>query len=182
MMTLASAFEPFLAYELLDDKMAKKLHDAMREHRQTLDAFVEDDEPDIQRAAEVMRSLERVENTYNDIANDIYRVPAIVHVAGETKEESNPENEEEVATVQRCSRCGSMLQFWFDGIMFLSRDGKVRQFEEEDTRWWDIGQQIAKQDAPGHIDLYPVKEGRGLERWETECADLSELEALFVET
>lgn len=178
---MASAFDPFLAYELMDDKLASKLHDVLKTHRKNIDVFTDSDDADVEKARKVMQSLEACEKVYNEIADEIYRVPAIVHVAGDTKEESNPDNPEEFATVQRCSRCGSMLQFWFDGIMFLTRDGRVREWGEDDTRWWEKGQQIAKQDAPGHIDLYPVKEGRKLDRWETECADLSELEAIFEE-
>lgn len=178
---MTSAFKPFLAYELIDIKMAEKLHDAMCEHRVAVDDFVESEEVSVEKARRVMESLERIEHTYNGISNEIYRVPSIVHLAGEAKEESNPDNPEETATVQRCSRCGSMLQFWFDGIMYLTYDGRVRNWEENDTHWWEVGQQIAKSDITGATDLYEIDDGQKLERWETECADLSELEASFEE-
>lgn len=172
------AFEPFLAYELLDEKMAGKLHKQMKDYREALDTFVEDEEPDIEKARVLMQAMEEMEDVYKDVTNDIYRIPAIVHIAGERSEEENPDNPEETATVQRCSRCGSMLQFWYDGLMYLSRNYEIRPLEEEDSRWWDVGQQIAKHDTPGATDLYPIKD-RELERWETECADLSGLENIL---
>lgn len=174
-----TAFEPFLAFELLSKKQAAELHTAMCEYRDTVDEFIKDDEPDIEKARQMMESISAMDEAYKEIAEDIYRVPAVIHIAGERGEESNPDDSDQTAVVQRCSRCGSILQFWFEGIMYLGVDGKVREYEEDDDQWWNIGEQIGKTDAPGVIDIYPVEADHEFERWETECADLSELEAML---
>lgn len=173
------AFEPFLAYELLSEQQAEALHEAMRDYRETVNEFTENDEVDIEQAQRVMEAISEMDEVYKTIAHDIYRVPAVIHVAGERDEEANPDNPEQSATVQRCSRCGSILQFWFEGIMYLTDSGLVRDLGEDDNLWWDVGEQVGKTDDPSGIDIYPIKEDQELERWETECADLSELEALL---
>jgi hypothetical protein len=174
------AFEPFLAYELVNDQQAERLYNVMREYRETVNDFIEDEEgPDREKAQKVMEAIAEMDDAYKEIADEIYRVPATVHIAAEKGEESNPDNPEQTAVVQRCARCGSILQFWFDGIMYLALDGSVRDFEEEDSEWWEVGEQVGKTDATGGIDIYPVDEDHELESWETECADLSELEAML---
>jgi hypothetical protein len=173
------AFEPFLAYELVDQPMADKLHHTMKSYRACLEDFIGDEEADVEKARELLRAMEGIEETHRELSDEIYRIPSIVHIAGEKKEESNPDNAEETAIIQRCSRCGSLLQFWYEGLMYVSANKEVKPLDEEETRWWDVGQQLAKHDVPGATDIYAIKEDRPLERWEHECADLSGLENIF---
>ena len=173
------AFEPFYAYELIDEKMAGDLWEGMRSYRQRLNDFIEDDEPNVEKCRELMRTMEEIDDLHKDVSEEIYRIPSIIHIAGEYKEETNPDDDSQTAMIQRCSRCGSLLQFWYDGMMYLSDRKKIEPLEENETRWWDVGQMIGKHDIPGATDLYAIKEGRDLERWEHECVDMSGLENIL---
>ena len=171
-------FNPFYDYEDLTDEMVEDLHDDLWNLEEAKREFIAS--PSKDTAAEYMKSLSQIDGTCRAIGETIYKVPAMIHVAGPTKHEVNPDNPEEEATIQRCARCGSVLHWWHEGMIGPTPDG-VGIIGEDDFQWWEEGQTIGKIEGPGpiHMSMYSVEDDHELQSHERECVDISGLEEQF---
>ena len=168
-------FDPFYDWSSITQEMADDLHRDFRKHKENLDALVASEQPDISLAAAVMESLNEIQLTSEAIRKTVWTQPVMVHIAGSRKHETNPDNPNEEAVLQRCSRCGSVLNFWQEGMMSLTEDGP-RQMEEDEIPWWDQGALIGKVNGSLSISTYLIEEGRDLEKHEMECPSLMDLD------
>ena len=124
----------------------------------------------IRAARELLGAQKEMSDTANAIYETIWTVPMMVHTAGPAKDEQDDQGNS--YTVQRCSRCGSVLQsFNAEGIQ-----AALYGLEEaEDLPWWTEGDLVAKSgDSDYKLSLYLI-EDRDLEPFEYECVDLNEL-------
>lgn len=174
-------FDPFIDFEAVTEEMAADLHAALREHRDAAAAFVEDDRPDPVKCARAVAAATEVNMVVGAIVESLHRTPVMVHVAGPRREELRAEDDddeiEDLVLVQRCSRCGSVLNFWTDHLGTFDPHTGPRRVELNEIPWWKEGQLVAKATKPGMIDMYLVEPDRPLDKHERECADLSGLSA-----
>lgn len=173
-MTALMNFDPFIDYESVNEEMAADLHQAMRAQREAAQDFVSDDEPDLAKAAKFLEITNDVNSTVGAIMETLYTLPVMVHVAGERKEENNPDDESEQGVVQRCKRCGSVLHFWREGIAIFTPEGP-RMLQEDDVPWWEEGTLVAKGQSDSTLAMYEIEEKRELEKHERECLDMNSL-------
>jgi hypothetical protein len=171
-------FDPFLDWNAIDDEIAAELNKALKNYRRAMEAFakMKRGDEDFARAAQVfLKTQLRLQRMASGVINHIYTVPVMVHVAGEKKVETNPDNEDQTGVLQRCARCGSILNLWREGMMMLDPEEGPREVCEEDLPWFEPGTVIAKAENNGSISLYPIEGDRELEKHERECVALNEL-------
>jgi ribosomal protein S27AE len=170
-------FEPFFDYESVDERMASDLHSVITDYRKCCQRF--ESNGSVVNAVAVMKAQDELQHVYEAIKHSIFTVPALVHVAGPKKVETHPESGNE-ATVQRCSRCGSVIQLWHEHMIAMTGEGP-RELDEDEVPWWKVGDVVAKCNHPAGMNLYEI-ENRPLKRHERECVDMSMIENIFRES
>lgn len=166
--------EPFIDWDGIDDQMAKDLREKLRAFRQAQVAL---DVCDLtegshfrSKAADLMRTQEGLASVVTAIRNTLYTVPMIVHVAGAKSTGHDEDGEERI--VQRCKRCGSILQIWLESYLRMTPQGPL-EIPSDDMVWWQEGEIVAKS-ASEDRQMYRVKD-RELEDFERPCPDLTKL-------
>jgi hypothetical protein len=167
-------FDPYFDWSELSDDMASDLHAHYLRHRRALDAFLDRKTPDRELAKEVMDSHEELSRTAEVIKMALWTEPVMVHVAGERKMETNPDDPEQEGVLQRCQRCGSILHFWAEGMGVMTPEGP-RILNEDEIPWWPSGELVAKATNELGMKMYEVEKGRKLAKHEIECVSLAEL-------
>lgn len=168
-------FEPFIDYEGATPEMARDLHAALREHKDATRDFVADDEPDLGKAARLIEASHRTHCTLTAIIEALHTTPVMVHVAGPIQHETDPDDGDE-HVIQRCTRCGSVLNFFRERFLVLDPHTGPRPMEEDDVPWWDEGTLVAKANSSDGVGMYEIETDRSLDKHERECADLTILE------
>lgn len=151
------SFEPFFDYEALSHEMASDLRDALGQLRQAQDDLLsaQDAEGQVAHARLVVEAQNEIRLIHSAINREIYRVPAMVHVAGKPKlefERGRP------VYVQRCERCGSDL---------------CHSYKEDDEHF-EVGDLIAKAEVQEGQAMYSIGE-RKLEDHELRCVSFKEI-------
>lgn len=166
--------EPFIDWDALDDEMAKDLHQYLCAFRQAQADLAECEEAAGQQfralAANLLRTQEELSGVVGAIRNALYTVPMVVHVAG-AKSASYEDGQEQV--IQRCKRCGSVLQVWTEGLIRMTPGGPSA-VPADDMVWWKEGETVAKS-ASDDRQIYRIDENRELEDFERPCPDLTAL-------
>jgi hypothetical protein len=162
-------FDPYPDWEKVTDEHAKKLGNAVAEYRRASVQISDLATP--QSAARFMQAHHDVGVIHDEILEDIWTVPMMVHVAAERDYE---EIEEQTVMVQRCARCKSILHIVHEGIVLMGPNGP-EWMTEENTPWWAPGQLVAKATRPDSMSMYLI-EDRELEKHEMECVGLPNME------
>ena len=168
-----NSFEPYPDFEKITQEDADELHQLFRDYRQKSDRL--EQEARVEYVADFLQSFHAMNVRIEETVNRIWTVPYMVHVAGDKKTEQNPDDPTEEGIFQRCSRCGSTLNFWREGLMFLTPDGP-KEMAEEDVPWWTPGERIAKRDGgPQGYGMYRIDADHELEKHEIMCVSLESL-------
>ena len=175
-MTEPVGFEPFIDWHGINDEMAQDLAKTVREFRSAQEAFARFDDTSTgdafcKAAADMLLTQHELATTVNAIQSTLFIVPVVIHVAGIRMLEQDDETNDRV--VQRCARCGSVLQMWVEGLIRPTPDGP-QEISQGDMVWWGEGEVVAKAPAEGGNRMYPVRD-RELEEYEQPCPNLSEL-------
>jgi hypothetical protein len=176
-------FEPYIDWEELSDEMADDLFSRIVRFRRVSDLFVKESKRKRRRrskkirayAAEMLKLQSELSAMHQAIMQTLVTIPMMVHVAGEKKAETC-ESSADDHVVQRCTRCGSMLQAWHANTMVMTPLGP-QEIDEEDVTWWTPGSTVAKSGdtgGPPMLHMYEI-EGRELEKHEMVCVDLAEM-------
>lgn len=167
---MSESFEPYFDWDGINDEMAEDLHRALSSQLETRANFLR--EPTRANAGRFLKATRKLSQIGQAIESTIWTLPVIVHEAGEKKIETDEEDDEVV--MQRCRRCGSILQVWHEHIALMTPSGPQR-IAEEDIPWWNPGAIIAKSDSDnGMMSMYEI-EGRELDKHEKICPDLAAL-------
>lgn len=172
------SFEPYVDFDALTPEMAAAVRDSVAEYRSAMEALTAAPEATPELAATMLRASERASRVVREIVDELHVMPMMVHVAGERREETNPDNSEEQAVIQRCTRCGSILHLWSERMGVMDPEVGPRPLELEEIPWWSLGARIAKANSDnGPIEMYEIDPPeRELLAHEHVCADLSSLE------
>jgi hypothetical protein len=176
-------FEPYIDWDDLSDEMADDLSSRLTRFRKVSDLFIKESNRKRRRrpekirahAAEMLRLQYELSALYQAIVQTLVTVPMMVHVAGEKKTEQC-ESIDHDHIVQRCTRCGSMLQSWHANTTVMTPLGP-QEIDEEDVTWWTPGSTVAKSGdtgGPPMLHMYEI-EDRELEKHEMVCVDLAEM-------
>ena len=160
-------FEPFFDYDGITDEMIDDLHQVFVAYKKASDRFTA-----MKSRREAIRVLETqtaVRETYDAVMAALWTVPAMVHIAGPKRQETHPEHHSE-ATLQRCQRCGSILQLWHDHMLCMTEHGP-EQVTEENVEWWAEGDMVGKSNYETGMNLYEIDD-RELHSWEHPCVDI----------
>lgn len=170
-------FEPYVDFDAVTQEMADAVRDSILGYKTAMDALAAAPEATPQLAAAMLRASEQASDIVREIINTLFVTPVMVHVAGERREETNPDDPEESAVVQRCSRCGSILHMWSERMGVVDPETGPRHLEVEEIPWWDVGTRVAKATftTGSPVGMYPISD-RSLKDHEHVCADLSSLE------
>jgi len=175
-MSESRGFEPYLDWEKITDEMTDDLHEGLSFFHEAQDRFLENKTS--KNAADMLRSHYEMSSIASDVKEAIYTQPMMVHIAGEVKVEENPENPLDEVTIQRCKRCGSVLQIYKEGLAQITESGPEPVTEDE-VLWWDDGDVVAKTSDSTSIHMYQIegqgKPARKLEKHEMECVSLEDL-------
>lgn len=168
-----TSFDPYYDWSKVTDDHA----DDLKEFIQLLDDAKQDvlEHGDNEAAGEFLRVNAAMKDFYEEVLDEIFTVPVMVHVAGEKKIENHADEPDIEVTVQRCQRCASPLQMWHEGMMGMTAEG-LKRFEENEVPWWDEDKIIAKATSPTGIGMYEVESDRELEDHERECVGLPSME------
>lgn len=173
-------FDPYFDFDNIEPKLAKELARTWTATRDA--AHVMADDPTPENVGNYLRHVQKYDGVFEKVKEDIFVVPVMVHVAGETKDEVHPDGDPEIpehhATVQRCSRCGTMLHIWHPSMVVMGDEGP-EHVAETDTPFWPKGTVVGKShdedDLLARTTMYQI-EDRDLEPHERECVDLSGLD------
>lgn len=170
-------FEPFIDFDALTLEQAEELRRAVCGYRSAVDTLADSATPEtlLDLAKNVLRASDDASRTVAEIMNDLHTTPVMVHVAGPRREETNPDDPDDHGVLQRCRRCGSVLNFWSEHVRVLDPAEGPRPLDEDEVPWWDEGELVAKANNQFGLGMYRVSPDRALEKHERECADLSEL-------
>ena len=163
-------FEPYLDWSSLTQEMADDLHQLISAYKAAQKKFEEHNTTE--NAADLMRLQLELTATSAAIQQDLITIPVLVHLAGPKTEGTDSEGHEEI--VQRCTRCGSLLQRWCEALVSMTPAGP-RSVEQDEMPWWDPGDVVAKASGDNGHAMYEITEGRALEKHEKECLDLTGL-------
>ena len=176
-----SSFDPYPDFSKISQEQAEELQEAFKEYKELSNLLIGDATPET--AGKVLQAHHDLSVKCDDVIHDIWTVPVMVHVADDPKWEKNPDDDDQEALLQRCSRCKSVLQFWHEKMIVMGRDGGTDTVEEEDIPWWEAGTMVAKstdQRDPMimNMSMYEVEPGRDLEKHERECVGFPELDQI----
>lgn len=200
------SFEPYYDSEDISPADALKLQRLFTEYRDATSALVSasTEETRVEAAGRLLKAQREISELAEDMNDLIYRVPVMVHVAGEPKTEVIQGHD---VWVQRCSRCGSKLQWWYEGqrhmsfgnsrvelpmssddeieISFDTWQERIEQiFEKADkeitldeVRWWPVGKRVGRgyDDEDGRTTYYDLEDNEELNKHERMCVALNEL-------
>ena len=163
-------FEPYFDWAGITDEMTDDLHERILEYKKAQEDFIA--EKSNQNAARFMRLQWEVARIGNAITQTIYTIPVMVHVAGQKIYGKDEDGTDQV--IQRCKRCGSILQGWQDRYQVATPEGVVR-ITEENIPWWQENDVVAKPAEEIGTKMYEIENDRPLEEHEKLCPDLSGL-------
>jgi hypothetical protein len=174
---MSQNFEPYIDWASVSPEMAKDMHEKMLEYRAAIKAF--EASGSTKDCSDVMRCQFELTNISAVIQQQLFVLPVMVHIAGEKIHEPSLHGDEDEEPhehiIQRCTRCGSILQMWCEVVRLLTPEGPV-QVPEEGISWWEPGAVIAKASDDDSMTMYVIEDGRELEKHEHECLDLTGLE------
>lgn len=173
----AAGFEPYVDFDAMTPEMATAVRNSLVEYKAAMEGLIASPEAAPELAARLLAASERASQIVREITQKLHVTPVIVHVAGERREEANPDDAEEQATVQRCARCGSILHMWSERMGIIDPETGPRRLEEDEIPWWHPGARVAKPGVGGLTGIYEIRPpDRPLSEHEHTCADLSSLE------
>ena len=169
-------FEPHIDWDDISDEMATDLHRnvvALKRAQDRLLAYQGLPEGEGLRllAANLLRAQQDLSTTAVAIQTTLYVVPMVVHVAGGRGCMTDDDGNEQV--VQRCKRCGSVLQVWIEGFHRVTPEGPCK-FSCDQFDWKKEGEIVAKAAHANAHRMYQI-EDRELEEFERQCPDLTML-------
>lgn len=167
---MSKNFDPYPDFDKLTQKQAARLAQAVGAYRSAGAVLTAEKTPE--RAAEFMRAHHDVGEIHDEILEEIWTVPMMIHVAAEREYE---DIEGESVLTQRCSRCKSILHFVKEGMVAFTEEGPVA-LTEENVPWWEAGQRVAKSTRQDGMTMYEVEPERELEKHELECVGLPNME------
>lgn len=162
-------FDPFYDYDSIASEMVDDLHKAVVDNTASVKLFAR--EKTRENAISVLKAQRQIQIVYDNVMQTLWTVPAMIHLAGEKKIEVHPETEIE-GVVQRCKRCGSVLQFWYEGLIHMTSVGP-QQVDEDDVSWWRDGDRVGKCSHEHGINLYEIDPQRSLEKHERDCVNMA---------
>lgn len=175
-MTESRGFDPYLDWDKINDEMTNDLHEGLVFFHEAQERFRHNKSP--KNASDMLKAHYEMAEIASDVKEAIYTQPMMVHVAGEVKSEDNPDNPLEEAVIQRCKRCGSVLQVYKEGLSQMTQHGP-EPISEDEMLWWDDGDIVAKTSDSTSIHMYQIegkdKPDRALEKHEMECVSLTDL-------
>jgi hypothetical protein len=163
-------FDPFIDWDSVTQEMADDMHVKILEYKEAIKKF--EAENTISNCADVLRLQFELTTTSNSIHAALFTVPVMVHNAGEKVSDSDSEGHSVIT--QRCTRCGSVLQGWREGMAVLTPNG-IEDLVEDKISWWKPGDVVAKASDAESMTMYVI-EDRDLDKHERECVDISHLE------
>jgi len=164
-------FEPYLDWDSIEDEMVDDLHELFMEFRKAKKNFISSKSKE--RAVAVLKAQYELGRITTAIHHAIFTRPMMIHVAGPKQKIADEDGSDQI--VQRCKRCGSILQLWSENFMAVTPAGPI-PLEEEDVPWWDDDDVVAKAGDPDQgMQMYEVGKDRELERHERLCPDLTSL-------
>jgi len=161
-------FEPYIDWEDISDEMTSDFREKFLEYKKAQEMFTAHSSNE--NAARFLRIQFELSRLSAAIAQTLYTVPMMVHVAGPKVSGKDDDGEEQI--VQRCKRCGSILQSWQPSMHFPTSEGPL-QIPEDSMMWWEEDAGVAKSVRQG--TMYPIEGGRELEKHEKICPDLTSL-------
>lgn len=164
-------FDPFLDWDAVEDEMVNDLHSALLDYEKAKHVFMFNKTRE--RAVKLLQAQLKIGQISSAIHSTIATMPVMVHVAGPRIEEIDEEGHDTM--IQRCKRCGSMLQFWHEGMGVMTPAGPAG-LQPEDVPWWGDGQTVAKGTTQNAMAMYEIDEGRPLAKHERPCPALDELD------
>lgn len=162
------SFEPYFDWDAIDEKMTDDFHALFMEYKKAQEDFAS--KKSVRTAANFMRLQREMSNIAHAIQHAVYTVPMMVHVAGPKVQNTEEDGTEQI--LQRCKRCGSVLQVWQDKFLIPTIDG-LQPLSEDDLPWWDEGDIVAKASDDTGSTMYQVDEGRDLDDHERPCPDFA---------
>lgn len=167
---MSKNFEPYIDFDAIDDRMTDDLHEAASAYKQATESFMK--EKSKENAANLLRTQHRITEIAHAINASLYTQPVMVHIAGEKSHDSDEDGRDQA--IQRCKRCGSVLQIWKTGWAAMTPAGPHR-LEEEDLPWWEEDDLVAKNSDNESMTMYEIEKNRDLEKHEFPCLDLTSL-------
>ena len=168
-------FEPYIDWDEMSDEMAEDVYDLVVRYKQAQDDLVTC--PAAHRkthAIELMQVQGELAVTFSAVQRTLYVLPMMVHIAGPKKHGTSDEGLEQA--LQRCKRCGSVLQCWEENFAVMTPDGPM-PLDEDGIPWWDEGDVVAKSSTDGHqgTAFYLVEDPDNLQQHEKPCPDLAKI-------
>jgi hypothetical protein len=178
-------FEPYIDWNGLTDEMAWDLVEKLVPYKLANERLIKQAtrrwrKPNLRKMREATVELLQLQSELGSLNEAIIRtlvtIPMMIHVAGPKTVEECDSGTHNEHRVQRCARCGSVLQMWQEGMMHLTPAGPAEVTEEE-ISWWTPGTLVAKSGSSGPgLSMYEVEpEGRELEKHEMVCVDLNKI-------
>lgn len=173
-----SGFDPYFDYDDPCEAHIAELHEALTRNTKARERFLE--EPNRETFVEIFESWDAMDAIINLVKHEAHTIPVIVHVAGEKRNETNPDNPTQEGVVQRCSQCGSVLSGWTEEMLVFTEEGP-RALEEDEIPWWEPGQRVAKTSQQetsmgSGVGMYSLDpQDRDLDKHEMPCVNLAEL-------
>jgi len=168
--------KPSNDYSLLSDETVHEFQQAFLRYEESRNLLLDTrDEQDFGYIRAVtlnhLKAYDVLAKMAKDVKMESLVLPALVHVAGE------PREEEDGSWSQDCDNCGSWLARWSPGMLHTKDDGASYEVDLDEFGWWPDGQLIAKSDhglwvvgyecnecgggGRKHGDDCPVCEGEG---------------------
>lgn len=160
-------FEPYIDWSKVTQDDANKLSKNL--FKQTDAEFSLVQEASTENCINFIKTKMECMEFLRDFIDGAWTFPAMVHVAGPWGLESNPDDENQKAVIQRCANCKSIINFWHEGTMTIDESALV-YVKQEDNDWWEPGSLVAKvQDDDGN---YYQIENRPLKEHEIRCVGI----------
>lgn len=161
-------FEPYIDWDAITDEMTDDLHKKVVEYKEAQDNFLA--QKSKENASRLMRLQWELSRLGTAITHTIFTVPMMVHVAGPKAQSTKEDHTEEI--IQRCKRCGSVLQIWQDKFLIPTPEG-LQPVDPDQMPWWNEGDIVAKASDESGSTMYEIEEGRDLDPHERPCPDLA---------
>lgn len=165
-------FEPFFDYDAVPVELANELMEAVVRRRKAENNLTTTRAP--RAAGELMKAIRDLNAIGEKIYQQIFTVPVMVHIAGERQWEEEEDNAP-AGYCQRCSRCGSILNFWHENLVQMTPYGPQR-VDVENAGWHDVGVIVAKGEVGMQYKLYEIPKDQPLKKHERECLAMPEID------
>jgi hypothetical protein len=125
-------FEPYIDWNGLTDEMAWDLVEKLVPYKLANERLIKQAtrrwrKPNLRKMREATVELLQLQSELGSLNEAIIRtlvtIPMMIHVAGPKTVEECDSGTHNEHRVQRCARCGSVLQMWQEGMMHLTPAG-----------------------------------------------------------